>query len=181
MSKLNDIRQADVFGLLNAFSLAKAGLAINAAAAPTIKTLNALSVAINGVFVANAALAAQSIAITHDSYGAVSLGYVQPAGQTVYYTLGINALGVISVAQGTFAGQKYNQDPTVGVGSANMMGTTFIGSGNVSDVPAGYAPFGVIKVVTTGVATFTPGTTALDAANVTVSYFDVAVVPGTKL
>lgn len=42
------------------------------------------------------------------------------------------------------------------------------------ECPANKCPVGAVKIVLTSTATFTPGTTALDAANVTESYIDFA-------
>lgn len=53
---------------------------------------------------------------------------------------------------------------------------TFEGIGALPDVDNGYTPIGIIKVVAGSVA-FVPGTTALDAAGLTVTYTDVAVLP----
>ena len=178
MAKLNDLTSVALLQLLSAFNTAKGGLAINLGGAATVKTAAALQPVINGVQYTKAALAAQAINITHDAQGSAALGFVQPSGVTVYYTLGTNAAGAVSVSQGTFNGQRYSADPSVGLGSASAMGTSFIGNGAIPDVPAGFAPFGVIKVVTAGLATFTAGTTALDATNVTASFFDIALVPG---
>lgn len=181
MAKLSDITAAALLQILSAYSLTKGVLAINAASAATVKTTNAISYAVNGVLYSKAILAAQSIAVTHDFQVAPSLGYVQPAGTTAYYTLGVNAAGTVSVSQSSFLGQKYAADPTLGVGAAAMVGVSFIGNGLPADVPAGYAPFGMVKIVTAGAATFTAGTTALDAANITATYFDLSVVPAGAL
>ena len=156
-------------------SLAKPVLAINAAGAATVKTTNALVFTVDGIQYTKAALAAQSLAPTHDSRGNPGV-YVQPENTTVYYTLAVNKAGAIAVVQGSFAGQRYGIDPTVGVGSGANMGTSYIGDGSVPDAPDGYTPFGLIKVVT-GNVKFTPGTTLLDAANVTATYFDIGVLP----
>lgn len=181
MAKLSDVTNAAILALLSNVSTVKPVLAINLGGAATVKTTNAISYTVNGVQYSKAALSAQAITATHDAYGNAAVGYVQPAGTTVYYTLSVNAAGTISVAQGTYAGQKAGTDPAVGVGPAYNQGTSFIGNGAVPDVPAGYTAFGVIKVVTAGAATFTAGTTALDAANVTASYFDVMVLPSGNL
>jgi hypothetical protein len=176
MAKLSDLTNSALVSLLSNVNLSKGVLAINIGGAATVKSTNAYSYTVNGVLLSKALLAAQSIVPTHDAYGNAAAGYVQPAGVTAYLTLGLNAAGAVCVAQGTFAGQKAGTDPAVGVGPAYNQGISFIGSGAVPDVPMGYTAIGVIKVVT-GAATFTPGTTALDAANVTASYFDVAVLP----
>ncbi len=54
-----------------------------------------------------------------------------------------------------------------------------VGDGDIPDEPAGYTAIGAIKVVTAAETTFTPGTTLLDAAGITATYFDVAVLPET--
>lgn len=178
MSKLSDLTSAALVSLLSNVNFSpKATLAINVGGAATVKTTGAFEYTVNGVKCTKVALAAQAITVTHDSYGNANTGYVQPAGVTAYYTLALNAAGTVAVVQGTYAGQKAGTDPAVGVGAAYNGGVSFIGSGAVPDVPSGYTAVGVIKIVTAGAATFTAGTTALDAANVTATYFEVAVLP----
>ena len=180
MSKLSDVTSSALLELLGNVNLSKGVLAINLAAAATIKSTGGYSYTVDGVLLAKAALAAQAITPTHDAFGNVAAGYVQPAGKTAYLTVSLNAAGVVSVAQGTYAGQTAGTDPAVGVGPAYNGGISFVGMGRVPDVPDNYTPIGVIKVVT-GASAFTPGVTALDAAGVTVSYFDVAVLPAALL
>lgn len=178
MPKLSDLNTVALAALLgNTNNGAKAVLAINAGGAATVKTTGAFEYTVNGVKYTKVALAAQAITVTHDAQGNASTGYVVPAGVTVYYTLALNAAGTVAVVQGTYAGQKPGFDPAVGVGAAYMGGTSFIGNGAIADVPAGYTAVGVIKIVTAGAATFTAGTTLLDAANVTASYFDIEMLP----
>lgn len=59
-------------------------------------------------------------------------------------------------------------------GSGNV--ATVEGIGYLPDVANGYTAIGIIKVVSTSAA-FVPGTTALDAAGLTVTYTDVSVLP----
>ena len=173
MPRLSDISNAATVDLIGNASLAKAVLAINAASAATVKTTTALLYTVNGVMYTKAILSAQAITPTHTQNGAVSGGsYVQPVSTTVYYTLSANAAGTIAVTQGTFAGQDL---------SLMNAGASVRGDGSVPDAPDLYTPFGVIKVVTNASTTFTAGTTALDAAGLTVSYFDVAVLPAGAL
>lgn len=168
MSNLSGITSAPIRDLMGNRSTAKAILAINAASAATVKTTGALAYTVDGIQYAKAILAAQSIAVTHDANGNPAAGgYVQPADTIAYLTLGVNAAGAISVSQGSYLGQD------VSLGQA---GTTAVGNGRVPPAPSGFTPFGLIKVMV-GAATFTPGVTALDAANVTASYFDIAVLP----
>lgn len=75
--------------------------------------------------------------------------YVQPANTTVYYVLGVNAAGAWRVVQGTYDNQP--------LGPA---GYTVMGRSVIPDVPLGFVPMFVVKVVSGGSA-FTPGTTAL--------------------
>lgn len=173
MAKLSDMTLAPLVALLGFMTLNKPVLAINAASAATVKTTNAVNYTSNGVSLSKAALSAQSIAVTHTMNGTVAGGaYVQPASTTVYYTLGVDNAGAITVSQGSYAGQN---------NSVVQAGVSAVGTGAVPDVPAGVTPFGVVKVVTNGSTTFTAGTTALDAAGVTATYFDVAVLPSGAL
>lgn len=150
-------------------------LAINAASAATVKTTGAVIFSVDGVMYTKAALSAQSIAITHDQFARdvttqPSLAaYVQPASSTVYYVLGLNSAGTVCTVQGGYSGQ-----------SITVNGQAFVSDGSMPVLPAGYAPIGVLKVVT-GATTFTPATTALDAANVTVTYFNVSTLPTATL
>lgn len=49
------------------------------------------------------------------------------------------------------------------------------------ECPAGKCPWGAVKIACASTATFTPGTTALDAANITATYYDLATVPTAPL
>ena len=51
------------------------------------------------------------------------------------------------------------------------------GTGGIPALPAGYCPIGAIKVKTAAATTFTPGTTALDAAGLTVTFTDLSQLP----
>lgn len=170
MSFFADISNGPTQGLLSGLCLTKGVLAINAASAATVKTTNALTYSVAGQLYSKAALAAQSIAVTHDARGQASGAYVQPVSTTVFYTVALNAAGTVSVSQGDFAGRDLSQQAS---------GAYVRGDGLVPDAPAGYTPIGVIKVTTNGSTTFTPGTTALDAAGVTVVYADVMSLPKT--
>lgn len=171
MSTLEATNSVDLRKLLGNRTYVKATLAINAGSAATIKNTGAIIYSVDGVMYTKAALSAQSIAITHDQFGrAVAsqpslAAYVQPASSTVYYIVCLNAAGTVGVVQGGYSGQ------TITVG-----GQPFVSDGSMPVVPDSYTPVGVIKIVT-GATTFTPATTALDAANVTATYFDVSTLP----
>lgn len=173
MSKINKIGDAGLRSLLLNRTLSKATLAINAASAATVRTTGTLSYMLNGVFLTKAAMTAQSIAVTHrfngDAVTAADPAYAQPALTEVFYVLALNAAGNVAVVQGSYAGQV--------IRFTNDRSKVYSGRGGLPDLPDGYVPFGVIKVVTSGAATFTPGTTALDAANVAATYYDVSVLP----
>ena len=88
--------------------------------------------------------------------------YVQPASTTVYYVVGVNQSGTWKVVQGTYDGQQVA--PT---------GYTVLGKSEIPDVPAGFAPVFVIKVLSGGAA-FTVGTTALTGIS---TFLNVSVLP----
>lgn len=173
MSSISSIVSADVRKVLMNRCLTKGILAINAGSAATIKTTNAITFTVDGVLLTKAALSAQSMAITHGAFGdPVASGpaaYVQPVLTTVFYVVALNAAGTVAIVQGCFAGQN--------MVFPNDLSKVIVGNGAIPDEPAGYTAIGVIKVALAGAATFTPGTTALDAASVTATYFDIAILP----
>lgn len=173
MASLKEITNGQLRFALGNSNLTKGILAINAGGAATVKTTNALNFAIDGVYLTKAALAVQSIVPTHDAFGAPIGGqnlpvYVQPANTTVYYLLSLDATGAVKVSQGSYAGQSMLYPDKQRI---------LTGSGNVPAEPAGTVAIGLIKVATGAATAFTPGTTALDAAGVTVTYFDLEYVP----
>ena len=91
-------------------------------------------------------------------------------GTTVYYVIGLNAAGTVCSVQGGYAGQSitYNSQP-------------YVSNGGMPIMPEGYTPIGIIKIAPTVAATFDPGTTALDAANVNATYFNVSTLPTATL
>ena len=175
MSSITSIVSADVRKVLMNCCMSKATLAINAGSAATIKTTGATTYMLDGVLYSKAALSAQSMAATHGAFGdpvaAGPAAYVQPVLTTAYYVIALNAAGTVAVVQGCYLGQP--------ITFANDLSKSYIGDGAIPLEPIGYTAIGVIKVALAGAATFTPGTTALDAANVTATYFDVAILPAT--
>lgn len=173
MSNISEVHSAGVRAAVGDRCMSKVTLAINAGAAATVKTTGAATYIIGGVFYTKAALAAQSIAATHrfdgEAVSAADPAYVQPAGTTVIYVVALNAAGTVAVVQGSYAGQSITY--------ANDKSKVLVGAGGIPKLPAGYVPIGAIKVATANAATFTPGTTALDAADVTATYFDLAILP----
>ena len=173
MSRISSIASASLRHVLGNRCYTKATLAINAVGAATVKNTGATVFSIGGVLYTKAALAAQSIAVTHRLDGtAVTTAepaYVQPALTTVIYVVALNKGGTVAVVQGSYDGQSVTFKPD--------LGKILIGDGDIPDEPAGYTAIGAIKVATAAATTFTPGTTLLDAAGVTVTYFDVSVLP----
>lgn len=173
MSALSDLSSAMLRKLVGTFCAGPAGLAIKIATDVAAKTSAAFNYAIGGVFYTKAAIATQSVVPTHrfngDAVTAADPSYVQPINTTVFYVLAINAAAAVAVVQGSFANQviKFSKD----------ISKVWTGDGAIPAEPAGYTAFGVIKITTNGATTFTPGTTALDAAGLTVSYFNVSALP----
>lgn len=89
--------------------------------------------------------------------------YVQPAGTTVYYVIGVTAGGAWRVVQGTYDGQPISN-----------IGISSVGKSEIPDVPtSGFTPVAVMKIVSGGSA-FTPGTTALTSIS---TFRNVSVLP----
>lgn len=172
MSTLNESGHAGNRRLIGNQCLSKITLAINAGSAATIKNTGAIVYAIGGVLYTKTALSAQSFAVTHGPFGAaVAAGpaaYVQPANTTVFYVVSLDASGNVAVSQGSYLGQT--------ITFANDLSKVWTGNGAIPVEPDNFTAIGVVKIVT-GATTFTPGTTALDAANVTATYYDVMVLP----
>jgi hypothetical protein len=90
----------------------------------------------------------------------LSAGRVQGLLTTCLYLMCIDAAGDVTSVQGE---EVLTADLTAGTKTLPIPEPT-----------AGTCPFGMVKVATASTATFTPGTTALDAANITETYYDLA-------
>jgi len=180
MSKLSAVTNDAIRNLLGNRVLNRAVLAMDDTAKQHVKTTNAIEFTVNGVIYNKAALNDQSIAVTHGWNGSASTGYVQPAGKTVFYVLSLDSGGNVKVTQGNYAGQTLSSNPAVGIGQT-VAGATWVGDGSIPDAPAGTTPFGIVKIATAGVATFTAGTTLLDAADVTATVYDITALPNGTL
>jgi hypothetical protein len=168
MSRISQVQHAHIRNLLANVCLTKATLAINAGGAATIKTTGTTTYTNDGVLLTKAALAAQALTVDATVQARLSgqaTFYVQPVSSTVYYVVGLDAAGNVRVFQGTYVGY-------VGPG-----GNPVIGDGLVPEDIGSYTPIGMIKIVTNGATTFTPATTALDAAGLTVTFYDLALLP----
>lgn len=174
MSNLAQVNDAGLRRALGDRCYTKGVLAINAGSAATVKTTNALVYSVDGIQYTKAALAAQAITVTHNLLGLPVSGasasgpaaYVQPANTTAIYVVALNAAGTVAVVQGGYNGQQITLPG----------GIVRTSKGENPDVPVDYTVIGALKVAL-GATTFTAGTTALDAANVTVTYYDLSALP----
>lgn len=135
---------------------AKMTLAINAGSAATFKTTGTNAYTVDGVFFTKTALAAQAFSAGHTALA---------AQQACIFGVFLDNAGNVSTVQGKIAS------------------TTDVNNG-VASVPLppsqkGKCCIGMIEVKC-GTGTFTPGTTALDAANITFTFSDLMVLPSTN-
>lgn len=153
----------------------KSGLAINAASALTIRTTAALEFAIGGILYSAAALAARALTAIPGATPLQALYKIPvvrdaagtPISATVYLTIVVNSVGTAFA----IPSQYLNRD-------LSHLGMAGRGEGSPAECPEGYAPIGVIKIVTVAGQEFHPGVDALDAvAKAAVTYADVAIVP----
>lgn len=169
---LDEIVQSQIRQALANRVLTRPILAINAASAATVATSAAIVFTIDGQIYNKAALSAQVLTANATLQQKTTFQpsfYVQPVSTTVYYTLVMNAAGTVSCMQGQFTGQVFS-------GASIPFGATSIPDPD----DLAFVPFGGIKVVTNASTTFTPATTALDAAGLTTTYRDYAgVIPAT--
>lgn len=164
MSRALDIWRAAEREMVTNANYGKAVLAINAASAATVKTTNAITYTVDGIYYTKTALAAQALtAFTGQTF------YTQPANTTVYYVVALNAAGTVYCIQGSYAGQTQSY----------LRADLSVGDGEIPDVPDSLTAIGMIKVVT-GATTFLPGTDALDKASVTFTFYDLAVIPSAR-
>ena len=151
-------------------NLAKSILAINAGTALTIKTTNALLFAIGGVLYSAAALAARALTLVPASASFTPMPfYAVPFSTTSYILIVVNAAGTAYAIQSQHQGRDLS-----------FMCRPDKGDGFVPETPDGYAPLGLIKVVTNGATTFTPGVDALDKAGCTFTFYDLLINPTGK-
>jgi hypothetical protein len=92
---------------------------------------------------------------------------VQPVLTTCLYLVCLDTSGNVSTVKGTAV---LNADLAAGTAVLHWPAPA-----------ANTCPIGALKIVLTSSATFTAGTTALDAANVTETYYDLFTVPVSPL
>lgn len=159
MPHLQEINDRNVRMAVGNRCLSRPVLAIGTVASG-INTGAAVEHSIGGIVRNLAALTSQALVTGGDAFR------VHPANTVMYYVLAVDAANAVRTFQGTFNGERLNT-PT---------GISVVGDGAVPDIPDNFAPFGLLRV-TTGPVTFTPGTTLLNAANVTTAFFDLACMP----
>lgn len=148
---ISDITKAELKELLGDRCLGNAGIAIGTTKSK-VKTVNAVPYCIGGK--------AYTLAATDDLFVHTDLT-VQPASTTRAYLLCVNAAGTALVVR------------EVGPPSFSP-GTRKATSGKVPPLPAGYAPIGVLVIVTGASNTYTPATTLNDAAGITATYINLS-------
>lgn len=90
----------------------------------------------------------------------LSAATVQATDTTCLYLMCVDSGGNVTSVQGTPVST-----------AALTAGTATL---DIPEPTANTCPFGAVKIATASAATFTPGTTALDAANITETYYDFA-------
>lgn len=171
--RLDDIMELPLRAALgNRVTSGVVTLAINAGSAATIKTTGTTTYQIDSRPYTKAALSAQALTANATLQAKITFQtgfYIQPISTTVYYLVLLNSAGTVTVLQGTYSGQQFT--------GANIP----LGDGSIPDPQdLSYCAIGLIKIVTNASTTFTPATTALDAAGLTVTFYDLTgIIPVT--
>lgn len=156
MINLNDGQRGGVF------CMSKAGLAIGDGAKTGIALASTVGTGtdfcINGILY-NKADSATNVPLTAAA--------IQPVLTKCLYLVCINSSGTISTVKGDAV---LTADLTAGTKVLRWPA-----------LPVDLATIGAVKITLASTATFTAGTTALDAANVTATYYDLFAVPATPL
>jgi hypothetical protein len=172
MAKLNDAFEESLRELVGNITLSKAGLAIG-----TVKsgfnTANVITYLNGGVFPATkAAMTSQALAAAPGTLAFQPI----PTAKTCYIVLALDSAGTPYAVQGEYDGQVFNS-PTITSAPTTNTNAARVGKSFLPDVPNGLTPFGYIKVVNASGANFVIGTTLFDAAGVTSTFVDVAMLP----
>jgi hypothetical protein len=168
MSRLSQVQSAFLRNLLAYVCMSKVTLAINAGSAATVKTTGGITYTSDGRYFTASALSAQVLTVNTTVQpwvnGQTTL-QVQPVSTTAYYVIALDSAGSCWCIQGTWVGYS-------GPGA-----NPIIGDGTVPEQLGSLTPIGMFKLVTDASHTFTPATTALDAAGITVTYYDLMLCP----
>lgn len=128
-----------------------------------VQTGNAVEFCIDGVLYSKAAVAEIDVSglAVIDEQGDTTTMSAQATGYDRIYLLVLNSSGTIKVVQG----------------QAVATGESCYCPG----CPAGYAPFGAVKVANATGSNFTFGTTGLDTSGITDTYYNLSGVPAGAL
>ncbi len=152
MINLNDIQRGGCFNLV------RAGLAIGDGAKTGPAIVNTITYLIDGVQYTKTG-AATVLPLTAAA--------LQPVLTTCLYLIVINAAGTVT----SIAGKPVlSSDLTAGTAVLKW-----------PDLPSDVAPVGAVRITLASTATFLPGTTALDATNVTATYLNLFSLPAKPL
>jgi hypothetical protein len=160
-TRIDDINPAQeaLLHLLANRSLTSGGLAMHASNKENVKTANAVTYIINGIFYSKSAQTEIDISgLTFlDKDGNADTVSAQAIGYDRIYLLALDASGNVRVSQGAdvATGKTAHWPPC----------------------PPQLTPFGAVKVANGSSAAFTFGTTTLDTSGLTVTYTNLSVVP----
>lgn len=120
--------------------------------------------------IAFAAPTSSQLPNSYQQWALYSLSATYPAAASTFYmVLAFDSAGTVTVFQGSYSGQDLAFRGGVGKGD-----------GLIPQIPDGFVPFGIIKVVHSAASTFVPGTTALTTSgNRTVTFYNVSLLPST--
>lgn len=158
-------------------------LAINAGSAKTLKSTGTFYFAIDGVIYSHAALSAQAFSSGHTALA---------AGEKCFFAVCVDAAGTISTVQGpifksttlngstVYVLNTYGSNPSVTWQSADPYPANSAAYATTGEflpvVPDTKAVIGLVKIE----GAFTPTSTALDAAGVTATYYNVLQMPSAE-
>lgn len=129
-------------------NLAPAGLTLSAGTKDQVKSVNNINYMINGILYSKNAT---------DPLGAWTVGHTGLGNsEEAFYLICLDASGTLSTVEGAI----------VAAAAGCVM----------PEVPADVCAIGALKVVTGAAGTFVPDTTLLDDGDITVSYYDLAMI-----
>lgn len=164
------LRQRGTLQALGTKALTAGGTA-KGTAAGSIKTVNTVTYMHDGILRSKAAT--DNIALTGAAF----------TGQTVFFLLSADKSGNLTVSRGLGSAESL---PSGVAAITNTAGQVVAPPGEIPAVPLATGqngdsqpncPFAIIKVVAAGGTTFTPGTTNVDAAGITTTFYDVSGIP----
>lgn len=157
---IGDALMADIRQLIGDRAYSKGGLADHGTNHENVLTAAAVAYSVGGVMYSKAAQTEIDLSALGviDESGTTKAIVAQSAGTTRCYLLVLNSAGTIKIVQIT------------GVLPASS-------SSDCPGCPAGYAPFGAVKIVNGTASAFTFGTTSKTTAGITPTYTDLAIAP----